>query len=124
MIPSSQSDNKESSIVHSSNPSIEAVDKESLRVYDCIQKDYPDLITETGRTETSISYQLHKLVPFDIGLCREMLVRYNSTKEKLGVRSAVLRDGSLDKVFANCICIVTNEYINNIAQFIIVESFL
>jgi hypothetical protein len=40
------------------------------------------------------------------------------------VRSAVLKDGSLDKVFVNCICIVTNEYINNIAQFTIVESFL
>ncbi len=53
-----------------------------------------------------------------------MLVRDNSTKEKLGVRSAVLRDGSLDKVFANRIHIVTNEYINNIAQLIIVESFL
>ncbi len=53
-----------------------------------------------------------------------MLVRDNSSKEKSGVMSAVLRDGSLDKVFANYIRIVTNEYINNIAQFIIVESFL
>ena len=124
MIPSSQSDNKESSIVHSLNPSIEAANGESLRVYDHIVKDYPDLIIKTGRMETSISYQLHKLVPFAIGLCREMLVRDNSSKEKLGVRSAVLRDGSLDKVFANYIRIVTNEYVNNIAQFIIVQSFL
>ncbi len=123
MIPSSQSDNKESSIVHLLNPSIEAADRESLRVYDHIVKDYPDLIIKIGRTETSIRYQLHELVPFAIGLCREMLVRDNSTK-KLGVGSAVLRDGSLDKVFANCICIVTIEYVNNIAQFIIVESFL
>jgi hypothetical protein len=124
VIPSSQNDNKESSIVHSLNPSIEAADGESLRVYDHIVKDYPDLIIKTGRMETSISYQLHKLVPFTIGLCRKMLVRDNSSKEKLGVMSAVLRDGSLDKVFANCIRIVTSEYINNIAQFIIVESFL
>ena len=109
VIPSSQSDNKESSIVHLLNPSIEATDGESLRVYDHIVKDYPDLIIKTGRMETSISYQLHKLVPFAIGLCREMLVRDNSSKEKLGVRSAVLRDGSLSKVFANCIHIVTNE---------------
>ncbi len=56
VIPSSQSDNKESSIVHSLNPSIEAADGESLRVYDHIVKDYPDLIIKTGRTETSISY--------------------------------------------------------------------
>jgi hypothetical protein len=74
--------------------------------------------------ETSISYKLHKLVPFAIGLCWEMLVRDNRSKEKLGVRSAILRGGSVDKVFANCIRIVTNEYVNNIAQFIIVESFL
>jgi hypothetical protein len=53
-----------------------------------------------------------------------MLVRDNSSKEKLEVRSPVLRDGSLDKVFVNCTCIVTNKYIINIAQFIIVESFL
>jgi hypothetical protein len=106
------------------NPSIEAADGESLRVYDHIVKDYPDLIIKTGRTETSISYQLHELVPFAIGLCREMLVRDNSSKKKLGVRSALLRDGSLDKVFANCIRIVVNDYINNIAQIIIVESFL
>ncbi len=39
---------------------------------------------------------------------------YNSNKETLGVRSAVLRDGSLDNVFANCIRIVTKEYVNNI----------
>jgi hypothetical protein len=123
VIPSSQSDNEESSIVHSLNPSIEAADGESLRVYDYIVRDYPDLIIKTGRTETSISYQLHELVPFAIGLCREMLVRDNGTKEKLGVRSKVLRDGSLNKVFANCIHIVTSEYINNIAQFFIVESF-
>jgi hypothetical protein len=124
VIPSSQSDNKESSIVHSLNPSIEAADRESLRVYDHIVKDYPDLIINTGRTKTSISYQLQELVPFAIGLCREMLVRDNSSNKKLGFRSAVLRDGSLDKVFANCIRTVTNEYFNNIAQFIIVESFL
>jgi hypothetical protein len=124
VIPSSQSDNKKSSIVHSLNPSIEAAEGESLRVYDHIVKDYPDLIIKTGRTETSISYQLHELVPFAIGLCREMLVRDNSSKEKLGVMSAVLRDGSLDKVFVNCISIVRNEYVNNIAQFIIVKSFL
>jgi hypothetical protein len=94
-----------------------------LRVYDHIVKDYPGLIIETGRTETTISFKLHELVPFSIGLCREMVVRDNSNKETLGVRSAVLRDGSLDKVFANCIHIVTNKYANNIAQFIIVESF-
>ena len=125
VIPSSQSVNEESSTVHTLNPSIEAVvDAEILRVYEDIVKDYPDLIIETGRTETTISYKLHELVPFSIGLCREMVVRDNSNKETLGVRSAVLRDGSLDKVFANCIRIVTNEYANNIAQFIIVQSFL
>ena len=127
VIPSSQSVNEESSTVHTLNPSIEAADAEILRVYDDIVKDYPDypdLIIETGRTETTISYKLHELVPFSIGLCREMVVRDNSNKETLGVRSAVLRDGSLDKVFANCIRIVTNEYVNNIAQFIIVQSFL
>ena len=124
VIPSSQSVNEESSTVHTLNPSIEAADAEILRVYDDIVKDYPDLIIETGRTENTISYKLHELVPFSIGLCREMVVRDNSNKETLGVRSAVLRDGSLDKVFANCIRIVTNEYANNIAQFIIVQSFL
>ncbi len=102
VIPSFQSDNKESGIVHILNPSIEAANIESLRVYDHIVKDYPGLIIETGRTETSVSYQLHKLVPFTIGICREMLVTNNGSKEKKGVRSAVLRDGSLDKVFANC----------------------
>ena len=121
VIPSSQSVNEESITVHTLNPSI---DTEILRVYDDIVKDYPDLIIETGRTENTISYKLHELVPFSIGLCREMVVRDNSNKETLGVRSAVLRDGSLDKVFANCIRIVTNEYANNIAQFIIVQSFL
>ena len=75
-----------SSIVHTLNPSIEAVDAELLRVYDHIVKDYPDLIIETGRTETAISYKLHELVPFSIGLCREMVVRDNSNKETLGVR--------------------------------------
>ena len=124
VIPSSQSVNEESSIVHTLNPSIEAVDAEILRVYDHNVKDYPDLIIETGRTETTISYKLHELVPFSIGLCREMVIRDNSNKETLGVRSAVLRDGSLDKVFVNFIRIVTNEYVNNIAQFIIVQSFL
>jgi hypothetical protein len=125
VIPSSQSVNEESSTVHTLNPSIEAVvDAEILRVYEDIVKDYPDLIIETGRTETTISYKLHELVPFSIGLCREMVVRDHSNKETLGVRSAVLRDGSLDKVFANCIRIVTNEYVSNIAQFIIVQSFL
>jgi hypothetical protein len=124
VIPSSQSVNEESSTVHTLNPSIEAADAEILRVYDDIVKDYPDLIIETGRTETTISYKLHELVPFSIGLCREMVVRDHSNKETLGVRSAVLRDGSLDKVFANCIRIVTNEYVSNIAQFIIVQSFL
>jgi hypothetical protein len=124
VILSSQSVNEESSIVHTLNPSIEAADAEKLRVYEDIVKDYPDLIIETGRTETTISYKLHELVPFSIGLCKEMVVRDNSNKESLGVRSAVLRDGSLHKVFANCIRIVTNEYVNNIAQFIIVESFL
>ena len=82
VIPSVQSDNKEFGIVHILNPSIEAADRESLRVYDHIVKDYPGLIFETGRTETSLSYQLHKLVPFTIGLCREMLVTDNSRKEK------------------------------------------
>ncbi len=72
VIPSVQSDNKESGIVHMLNPSIEAIDKESLRVYDHILKDYPGLIIEKGRTESSISYLLHELVPFAIGLCREM----------------------------------------------------
>ena len=125
VIPSSQSVNEESSTVHTLNPSIEAVvDAEILRVYEDIVKDYPDLIIETGRTETTISYKLHELVPFSIGLCREMVVRDNSNKETLGVRSAVLRDGSLDNVFANCIRIVTKEYVNNIAQFIIIRSFL
>ena len=124
VIPSSQSVNEESSTVHTLNPSIEAADAEILRVYDDIVKDYPDLIIETGRTENTISYKLHELVPFSIGLCREMVVRDNSNKETLGVRSAVLRDGSLDKVFANCIRIVTNEYVSNIAQLIIVQSFL
>ena len=124
VIPSSQSVNEESSTVHTLNPSIEAADAEILRVYDDIVKDYPDLIIETERTETTISYKLHELVPFSIGLCREMVVRDNSNKETLGVRSAVLRDGSLDKVFANCIRIVTNEYVSNIAQLIIVQSFL
>jgi len=52
------------------------------------------------------------------------VVRDNSNKESLGVRSAVLRDGSLHKVFANCIRIIKKEYVNNIAQFIIVRSFL
>jgi hypothetical protein len=124
VIPSSQSVNEEYSTVHTLNPSIEAVDAEILRVYDDIVKDYPDLIIETGRTETTISYKLHELVPFSIGLCREMEVRDNSNKDSLAIRSAILRDGSLHKVFANCIRIVTNEYVNNIAQFIIVQSFL
>ena len=35
----------------------------------------------------------------------------------------MLRDGSLDKVFANCIRIVTNEYVNNVAVLNTVESF-
>jgi hypothetical protein len=95
-----------------------------LRVYDHIVKDYPNLIIETGKTETTISYKLHELVPFSVELCREMVVKDDNNQDKLGVRSAVLRDGSLDKVFANCIRIVTNEYVNNITQFIIVESFL
>ena len=82
------------------------------------------MIIETGRTETTISYKLHELVPFSIGLCREMVVRDNSNKETLGVRSAVLRDGSLKILFANCIRIVTKEYVSNIAHFIIVQSFL
>jgi len=57
VIPSSQSVNEESSTVHTLNPSIEAiVDAEILRVYEDIVKDYPDLIIETGRTETTISY--------------------------------------------------------------------
>ena len=123
VIPSVQSDNKEFGTVHILNPSIEAADRESLRVYDHIVKDYPGLIFETGRTETSVSYQLHELVPFAVELCKEMLVTDNSSKEKTGVRSAVLRDGSLDKVFANCIRIVTNEYVNNVALLNTVESF-
>ena len=123
VIPSVQSDNKEFGTVHILNPSIEAADRESLRVYDHIVKDYPGLIFETGRTETSVSYQLHELVPFAVELCKEMLVTDNSSKEKTGVRSAVLRDGSLDKVFANCIRIVTNEYVNNVAVLNTVESF-
>jgi hypothetical protein len=82
VIPSFQSDNKEFGIVHMLNPSIEAADIESLSVYDHIVKDYPGLIIKTGRTETSVSYQLHELVPFAIGLCREMLVTDNSSKEK------------------------------------------
>jgi hypothetical protein len=82
VIPSVQSDNKEFGIVHILNPSIEAANRESLRVYDHIVKDCPGLIFETGRTETSVSYQLHKLVPFTIGLCREMLVTDNSSREK------------------------------------------
>ncbi len=116
MIPSVQSDNKEFGTVHILN-------RESLRVYDHIVKDYPGLIFETGRTETSVSYQLHELVPFAVGLCKEMLVIDNSSKGKKGVRSAVLRDGSLDKVFANWIRIVTNEYVNNVALLNTVESF-
>jgi len=125
VIPSYQSVNEESSTVHTLNLSIEAVvDAEILRVYEDIVKDYPDLIIESGKTETTTSYKLHELVPFSIGLCREMVVRDNSNKESLGVRSAVLRDGSLHKVFANCIRIVKKEYVNNIAQFIIVRSFL
>ncbi len=124
MIPSVQGDNKEFGIVHILNPSIEAANRESLRVYDHIVKDYPGLIFETGRTETSVSYQLHEGVPFAIGLCREMLVTDSSSKEKRGVRSAVLRDGSLDKVFANCIRIVTNEHVNNIDLLNTAESFL
>ena len=36
----------------------------------------------------------------------------------------MLIDGSLDKVFADCIRIVTNEYVNNIAPLNTVESFL
>ena len=124
VIPSVQSDNKESGIVHMLNPLIEAVDRESLRVYDHIVKDYPGLIIKTGGTETSVSYLLHELVPFAIGLCREMLVTDNSSKGKKGVRSAVLRDGSLDKVFVNCIRIVTNEYVNNIAPLNTVKTFL
>ena len=123
VIPSVQSDNKEYGTVHILNHSIEAADRESLRVYDHIVKDYPGLIFETGRTETSVSYQLHELVPFAVELCKEMLVTDNSSKEKTGVRSAVLRDGSLDKVFANCIRIVTNEYVNNVAVLNTVESF-
>ena len=125
VIPSYQSVNEESSTVHTLNLSIEdVVDAEILRVYEDIVKDYPDLIIESGKTETTTSYKLHELVPFSIGLCREMVVRDNSNKESLGVRSAVLRDGSLHKVFANCIRIVKKEYVNNIAQFIIVRSFL
>ncbi len=66
MILSVQSDIKESGIVHILIPAIEAADRESLRVYDHIVKDYPGLIIETGRTQTSVSYQLHELVPFAI----------------------------------------------------------
>jgi hypothetical protein len=124
VIPSFQSDNKESGIVNILNPSIEAANRESLRVYDRIVKDYPGLIIKTGRTKTSVSYQLQEMVPFAIGLYREMLVTDNSSKEKKGVRSAVLRDCSLEKVFTNCIRIVTNEYVNNIAPLNTVESFL
>jgi hypothetical protein len=68
VIPSVQSDNKDSGIVHILNPSIEAANIESLRVYDQIVKDYPGLIIEIGRTETSVSYLLHELVPFTIGV--------------------------------------------------------
>jgi hypothetical protein len=82
VIPSVQSGNKESGIVHILNPSIEAAYRESLRVYDHIVKDYPGLIIKTGRTKTSVSYQLHELVPFTIGLCREMLVTDNSRRKK------------------------------------------
>ncbi len=78
VILSSQSVNEESSIVHTLNPSIESADAEKLRVYEDIVKDYPDLIIETGRTETTISYKLHELVPFSIGLCKEIMVRDNS----------------------------------------------
>ena len=53
VIPSSQSVNEESSTVHTLNPSIEAVvDAEILRVYEDIVKDYPDLIIESGKTDT------------------------------------------------------------------------
>jgi hypothetical protein len=124
VIPSSQSAEEESIIVHKLHPTIEAADAEILRVYDHIVKDYPNLIIETEKTETTISYKLHELVPFSVELCREMVVKDGNNQDKLGVRSAVLRDGSLDKVFANCIRIITNEYVNNITQFIIVESFL
>jgi hypothetical protein len=124
VIPSSQSAEEESIIVHKLHPIIEAADAEILRVYDHIVKDYPNLIIETEKTETTISYKLHELVPFSVELCREMVVKDGNNQDKLGVRSAVLRDGSLDKVFANCIRIITNEYVNNITQFIIVESFL
>ncbi len=84
VIPSFQSDNREFGIVHILNPSVEAADRESLRVYDHIVKDYPGLIFKTGRTETSVSYQLHELVPFAIGLCKEMLVTDNSSKGEKG----------------------------------------
>jgi hypothetical protein len=53
-----------------------------------------------------------------------MLVTDNSSKGKKGVRSAALKDSSLDKVFVNCISIVTNEYVNNIAPLNTVETFL
>jgi len=122
VIPPSRSDNEESSIVHTLNCSIEDADKEILRVYKNIEKYYYGLISVKEWTKTTISYKLHELVPFSIALCREMVVGM-SIKEKLGVRSAVLRDGSLHIVFANCIRIVTNKYANNITQFIIVESF-
>ncbi len=55
VIPSVQCDNKEFGIVHILNPSIEAANIESLRVYDHIVKDHPGLIIKTGRTETSVS---------------------------------------------------------------------
>ncbi len=88
VISSFQSDNTEPGIVHMLNPSIEAAVRESLIVFDHIEKDNPGLIVETGGTETTISYQLHKLVPFTIGLCREMLVTDNNSKGKreLGVQ--------------------------------------
>ncbi len=71
MIPSVQSDNKESGIVHILKPLIEAANIESLRFHDHIVNDYPGLIIETGRMETSVNYQLHELVPLAIGLCRK-----------------------------------------------------
>ncbi len=88
MILSVQSDNKEFGIVHILNPSIEAADRESLKVYDHIVKDYPGLIFERGRTETSVSYQLHELVPFAVGYVRRcwsqiIVVR---KKRELGVQ--------------------------------------
>lgn len=57
VIPSSQSAEEESIIVHKLHPTIEAADAEILRVYDHIVKDYPNLIIETGKTETTISYK-------------------------------------------------------------------